>query len=456
MNLRFKGHLVKKMEVVDSWESFFSDVIEQNINDEARTISNVCVMGTRFSKNGYEYQDSAINKLTSLTSGSKFFLNHPAKEEQKQRDGVRDIRDWAGIFSNAHQDGDKVYADLTVREAFWPLVKDVAVLRPTGIGNSINSRVSVYKDEKGKEHVVDIDVLKSIDLVASAATTQNLFEAYPDTSGDTQEDIEKEEGILLDKMKERKLSRAINSIQYEAMDLIDEIMRKKDAPFKDKRVEIVSILDDLGNEIDNIMTGKTKLTSDSNKFGNETTTIKKETEDDDMDLSKLTLEELRNGRTDLVKALMDEVANSEKTKTMESELASLREKVTELTKAVEEGSTAKETLEKENATLKSKVDEYESKEKKVAKEALIREKIEIAKLPKEAITEVFVQDLMLKDEAGIEASIEDRKAIWKAAKPDGVHGSGDERVLSESEKSEEIKKKEETTKKFKEAYGVKD
>ena len=85
------------------------------------------MFGTRYSQNGYTYHDPAIDKLAILAEGCKFFINHESKSEAKDRDGVRDIRDWAGVFLNAKKEGeDKVFADLQVRKSYWELVRDVA------------------------------------------------------------------------------------------------------------------------------------------------------------------------------------------------------------------------------------------------------------------------------------------------------------------------------------------
>ena len=141
-------------------------------------MSGVAIMGTRFSKNGYEYSSNALDSLTHLAEGSKVFLNHPSKSEYKERDGVRDVRDFAGVFSGVKRSGDKVYGNLKVRESFWPLFKDIASMSPRGVGMSINSQAKVHKDVSGKESVVDIVRLRSCDLVASAATVDSLWESH--------------------------------------------------------------------------------------------------------------------------------------------------------------------------------------------------------------------------------------------------------------------------------------
>lgn len=167
-------------DIVESFDDPMADVEEANIDVKNRTIDNFCVFGRRESENGYTYMDKAVDTLTEMTNDAKVFINHPSKSEMKDRENVRDLRDWAGTLSNAKRDGDKVIAKFKVRKAYWPLVEDIAKMKPAKVGGSINSRVRVYVDEKGKESIVDIDRLNSVDLVASAATTVNLFESVKD------------------------------------------------------------------------------------------------------------------------------------------------------------------------------------------------------------------------------------------------------------------------------------
>jgi len=456
--MRFKARLARPedlkekgvwRDITDSWDNL-PFVEESEVDAENKLIKNVCIFGTRYSKNGYTYQDQAIDTLSKLAHGAKAFINHPSKSEEKDRDGVRDLRDWMGVFSNPHREGEKIFCDLMVRESCWDLVKDIAVMRPAGIGNSINSRVKVFKDDNGKEHIADIDSLRSVDLVASAATVSNLWESFPETS---EEETIKEEGILKDKIQQGKISRAINDIQYQAMEVIDEIMRRKEGTFADKRKDIDSLLNDLGDEIENIMTGKTKLDSTSGRLSLDSQNSNQKDTEDEMDLSKLTLEELKKGRDDLIKAIMSEINDSEKMGKLEAQVVSLSAKVEKLTSEFDYVCQVGDELKKENADLRKKVDEYEQKEKKTAKEGLIKTKLEAAKLPTEAVTDIFMTDLMGKDEAGIDASIEDRKNIWNVREKVVKNVGGERKVnFQEGEKDSDPEKKKEVTEKFVSAF----
>lgn len=481
--MRFKAHKVSSKDIVASFDgTFFEDVDEASISEEKRTIKNVCVFGTRYSKNGYTYQDKAIASLTDKTEGAKFFVNHPSHSEDKDRDGVRDMRDWAGIYRNPVMKGDKVFADLVVREAYWPLVKDVATMKPFGVGNSINSRVKVYKDEQGAEHVVDLDVLKSIDLVASAATTQNLFEStmkeVDEGIDDSLEAISKEEdlneriiliqefvakqteGLLADKIKERNIARAISRLNYQVGDVIDQILRDKDKGLSDKKKDVSSVMDDYEKEVNNLLSGKTKpKTNDDLMFSTKNTDDN--TEEDEMDLKELfkglTLESLSKERPDLLEELKNGLEDAERIGKMEDELGTIKKAHEELRGQFDTLTKAHEELKKENEGLKKELDEYKAKDKKAAKEAFIAEAIKEAKLPEDAITDFWKESLMKKDEEEIKQDIEDRKGLWEGKVKKVVTESGDEYKMVNDDKTDTFdkEKKESAMSKIREAVGRK-
>lgn len=438
MKQRFSAHVIKAKDITDSYDqNLFFNVNESNINEEKRTIKGVCVFGTRHSKNGYTYQDKAIETLHALTDKAKFFINHPSKSESKDRDGVRDIRDWAGTFSNSIKKEDKVYADLHVRPNYWELVKDVAIMKPLGVGNSINTRVKVYQDEKGHEHIVDIDTLYSIDLVASAATTQNLFESrLEDRDIYIEEDIAKildtddktmqdnlvfellnniKEGLLADKIKEKQKARKINELSWQVSDTIEDIIKDQNKDLATKKSEITAIMDDYETMINSIMAGGNPLNENLNKNNKE----------DDMDLSKLTVEELKTGRPDLVKTVEESINTDSKIKTLDDENKVLKAKVEGFVAEKKEIDSKLEAVTKERDDLKKKVDEFEVKENKIKKESFIANKMKEFKIPDEAVTEIFKSDLMMKNEEDIVKLLEDRKALWEG-RGNKVSNSGDD------------------------------
>jgi len=441
-------------DLVDSWdESPFKDVKEAQIDETTHSIKGVCVFGTRHSKNGYDYEDAAISRLALLTEGAKFFINHPSKSEQKDRDGVRDIRDWAGVYTSPRQEGaDKIFANLEVRPAFWELVRDVALMKPPGVGNSINSRVKIFKDHAGKEHVVDIDILKSIDLVASTATTSNLFESHGgnmeinveeivdqilmEIQEKAQEDMSYQlvrdigEGLLADKIKEQAISRKVGDLQWKAWDAIEGILKDKTKDMKGKKTEITAVLDDLESMINDILAGKKVAAIET----------KKDKEDDEMEFGKLTLEDLSKERPDLIKAIEASIKGTDKVVTLENDNKTLKTSLESVTKERDTLKTSLEAVTKERDILKTKVDEYETKEKGAKKEAFIGAKMVELKVPKDIITDVFKTTLMTMEDKDIVEAMTDRKDIFlKGQKV--VKGAGDEYVVDTKESADDTTKK---------------
>lgn len=145
----------------------------------------------------------------------------------------------------------------------------------------------------------------------------------------------------------------------------------------------------------------------------------KESEDETMDLSKLTIEEIKSGRPDLVESLSKAILAESK------------------------GAAELEQLKQTNKLLQEQIDQFKAKENIAAKQTKIKNLCETAKLPKEAITEVFVSQLMeAKDDAAITALIEDRKAIFGGGgKPKSTEqGAGGGTAMSAKDFMRELKR----------------
>lgn len=175
------------------------DVIEQIENCfegssySGGVIKDVAIFGKRKSTNNRVYEDTAINDLKNLSENLKCFVDHPSKTEMEQNKGVRSVRDWLGTFNSPKRNGETITANLRVREQYQPLISDIIKLQPSGVGMSINARVKVYQGEDGMESVKNVELLRSADLVSSAATTTNLFEAALDDENEWFNNDEEEE-----------------------------------------------------------------------------------------------------------------------------------------------------------------------------------------------------------------------------------------------------------------------
>ena len=442
----FKAHLVKKREVREE-ANFFEDInLEEAIDNKAKTIKGLCIMGNPESKNGYTYLEKAVDTLSKMVDGALFYINHPSKSEAEDRDGVRDVQHWAGCFTNGRKENGKVRADLVVRESFWPLVVDVATMQPKGVGNSINSLVRVFKDKDGKESIVDIDTLHSVDLVSAAATTETLFESvsddvYDEEMGDMIAMDLQLEGLLADKIKERKITRKVNDLQWEAFDVVVDILKNKQVNLQDKKAQISSVLDGLEEGINNIINGGDGDLEESTKDKI------KEKENDDMDFTKLTLEEIKKERPDLVEKIEGEKKSSETIKETQAELDKAKSDLEDVKAKAEAQEKEVEDLKKEKDETSKELDTYKVKEAKSAKEAFIAKTIKDEELADEAVTKYFKEDLMTKDEEDIVKSVKDRKSLWDKDSGE-VKDNGEEFVAKKEEGDKEKVSKEDATKSF--------
>lgn len=393
MSKRLKAHLVKQKRVTEEMDrSLFTNVNESNLDPDNFVINNVCLFGRRESANGRIYSDTAIDSIVRLSNGGKCFINHITQQEMKDRHGVRDLRDWVGVFESSRRDGEKVLSNLKIREAYWDLVKDIAMLNPSGVGHSIDARIKVFQDDKtGKESVVDVVDLRSTDLVASAATTQNLFESAiqeNQNNGDEQSILQEmaeymiaqridsmniEEGLL----RNQQLKREIRQFTWDAIDSMHNVMWDKEKSIGDKKKAVINILDDLEKEINSRLSK-----------------IKKEGIEMDKDQLAQLREEIRQ-----------EMKEEEEFKNVQNENTNLKKQVTEANKKVteleEELNAAKESntkLTTENEKMAKELDEVKALEAIAKKKATVESIIAEAKLPKVLKSDLFVEDLMALEE----------------------------------------------------------
>ena len=265
-------HVIKSKDLKEDLDDTFEGITEASIDPDNFIINGVCLFGRRESANNRIYSDKAINSLVKHAEGAKCFKNHITKEELKNRSGVRNLSDFIGIFKAPYRKGDAVYANLKVRESYWDLVRDIAVMQPNGIGHSIDARVKVFSDDTGRENIMDIESLRSTDLVASAATTNTIWENleekieenkvedwyYPELLQRKVVDEFKivlfEEGIIQDKLDNDEIKRAIQDVTWTANALIEKTLYDEESPVKDKKSKVMAIFDDLDKEVKKKMT----------------------------------------------------------------------------------------------------------------------------------------------------------------------------------------------------------
>lgn len=155
-----------------------------------------------------------------MAEGSKAFINHLKKSEIQERSGVRDLRDFAGIYKNIKRDGDKITADLYATGKYFDLLSDIARLQPNNVGSSLNAKVYSKMQDDGLESVEDVHSVKSFGIVSNAATVSSLFENALESK---KSDLEK---LLDDKDKEDKYT---NDTKKAADDFIKKIEARMDS-----------------------------------------------------------------------------------------------------------------------------------------------------------------------------------------------------------------------------------
>ncbi len=417
-------HVIKQKDLIESFDNSFSDITERSIDSDNFIIKDVCLFGTPESANNRIYSDKAIGTLTSMAEGSKCFMDHPSKTSIRETDGVRSVNDFIGIFENSRREGNKVIANLQCRESYFDLLKDIALMQPHGVGMSINSRVKVFQDEKGVEHVADIDTLRSTDLVSSAATTSNLWESLSEKIEENKNDeldillettesrvkdkfkiLMVEEGIIQDQLDNEKIQDEIRDVTWVANRLLDKTIHDSELNITDKKSKIIEIFDDLESEIRKRLSGIKESLKENKRMDLQTLktehpelvkVILKEAQKAD-NVVKLEVD-LEKSKTDLQEA-SDKV--DELTKANKTEAKDLNKKIEDLEKELTEAKDKNSELEKE-------LDEIKVAEAFADKKAKINKQISESKLPKDAVTDVWVNDLMKLEDIEEGATVEDQ------------------------------------------------
>jgi len=446
--------VLQTREMTEEVEAPFSAVTEAGIDTDNHMLSGVCIFGTKKSKNNRIYTNKAVESLASLTEGAKCYVDHPTHDELKQRDGTRSIKDWIGVFESSRRQGDKVFANLRCREAYFDLLKDVALLQPKGVGMSINARVKVFADEKGMESVEDIDFLKSADLVSSAACTSSIWEGLQEKVEEENnkpeqrerlvivpEAVERnvellfvQEGIIQDKLNNDKIRSEINDIAYTANRLIENIVYDEKLSITDKKKKVIAVFDDLSKEVKKRVSG----IKESKDYYEE--------EDEEMDLNKLKTE-----HQDLVEAIIAEYKETEEVKSMKADLSEAQDQLKAKDETIETQTKQIEELKKENTDLKTRMDEIELQEKVSEKKDLMNRLIKEAQLKDEYVSDIFMANLMALEEykndeeeavtveEQAKAMITDRKQLAESGSGK-VKGSGDEFTEGNEDEKEKAQK----------------
>ncbi|RLC65116.1 MAG: hypothetical protein DRI01_01965 [Chloroflexi bacterium] len=252
-------------------EAFTNTHVEEGSNNVFR---DVCIFGSRNSRNGRVYSDKAIESIARLAEGAAVYENHPSDFESRDRHGVRRVRDFLGTVNGITRRGEKIYAsEFRVHSSKVDLIKDFVENFSDKVGFSINGSGTLVKD-KGKVVVEDVTKLNSVDLVTSPATTTSLWEW---NDGNTDEEVIDNMDITLEVLKndyphlveqilaESKQSERLTELEKENGNLkakIDELEKEKENKVKELD-EARKMVEEKDKEIDNL---KKELTTAQGKL----------------------------------------------------------------------------------------------------------------------------------------------------------------------------------------------
>lgn len=138
-------------------------------------IRDVKVLG-RFSKNGREYSDKALEDTRKLSEGKAVNINHPVRRDIHVERGL--LEGW-GFLQNSRIASDGVYADLHYLDSHeaTPVLVERIERFPDKLGLSIAGD-GIQTRKNGKKFVESVDFMNSVDLVGVPATTNGLFESF--------------------------------------------------------------------------------------------------------------------------------------------------------------------------------------------------------------------------------------------------------------------------------------
>lgn len=140
-------------------------------------VKDVKIVGLR-SQHGYDYTPSALKTAIPLYEGIRVNIDHPERDKPNT---ARSYRDRFGKLSNVHfVEGDGLRGDFhynpkhEISNQFaWDVENN-----PKACGFSHNAR-GPLRQRGDRMRCESIDTVRSVDLVADAATTRSLFEGLP-------------------------------------------------------------------------------------------------------------------------------------------------------------------------------------------------------------------------------------------------------------------------------------
>lgn len=146
------------------------------VDREAGIIHGVKIIG-KVSRNGREYTDEALSKAKGLYEGAKVNIDHRTPEQIRKK-VPRSYADGFGDLRNVTEAADGLYGDLHYNRehTLAKKVAEDAERFPSKFGLSHDADGQARRN--GNKMIVEsVDVVNSVDIVGSPATTNGLFEA---------------------------------------------------------------------------------------------------------------------------------------------------------------------------------------------------------------------------------------------------------------------------------------
>ena len=144
----------------------------ESIDREAGVIRGVKIIGHE-SRNRRNYDDRALSEAIPLYENAKVYIDHPGKGA-----GDRSMKDRWGVLKNVRKESSGLYGDLHYLKShkLTEQILEAAERFPDTFGLSHNASGDERKIN-GKNTVVAIESVYSVDLVGDPATNKGLFES---------------------------------------------------------------------------------------------------------------------------------------------------------------------------------------------------------------------------------------------------------------------------------------
>lgn len=356
--------------------------------DATPTIPNCKILGFR-SRNNRVYTREAVQAAAAKYEGCKVNLDHNTGSEPRK------FSERFGRMVNVRFTPEGLFGDLQynpahpLAEAFkWWVAND-----PNAIGLSHNATAEVQTTAQGTELVTEIRDVDSVDLVADPATTKGLLESYNERNVmDPMETMDQDPAVQMPPPAAEQTAHEAEDGDFASHlgNAVLAILNDASMSTEEKRKKILGAL---------------KLMDDEAAAG-DAVGAEPVIEDDtpEMDGSSsdiLPPDEVEEG---------EEYGSDDEAAAMEAALLGNDD---ELPPPMPTKKKAEESVDPKIAALQAELDALRVQEALRAKKAKALRACKEAKLPSEAITKVFVGQLLQLKESEWKPLVDDRAAIAK-------------------------------------------